>query len=352
MKRIWLLALLCMIPFAALAAASPTTGCEIPQTPFTPVLVTVSQSLGKEKVGNHQLEAPGLGKARAWGLQHADVLYEGLALQKKGKSVSTRFTALVYDDLVKGQAVSMGPVRSVREEQLLLRGEWQGTLAYCGGLDRLSDRAEELKQAEDQGQCLNAHRTEARPYFQRLKHGKAPDNLSLDVTRVYAQLSEECRSVHPGFSFADSFAYEDKPEQKNVFLQWGGKYNSFFTYDKTMGLYTRYVGTKKQNAASTVYLSKQDKEADEKKNLYTLTFANVIVQWTDYPETGGILPTPELVGQGEADYYLQGRHIHGSWYRADPHSPTVYLDDQGRPIQLTRGKTYIAHFPLFGQVDE
>ena len=173
-----------------------------------------------------------------------------------------------------------------------------------------------------------------------------------DVTKVYAQVAQEYRSAHPGFSFADSFAYEDKPEQKNVFLQWGGKYNSFFTYDKTMGLYTRYVGTKKQNAASTVYLSKQDKEADEKKNLYTLTFANVIVQWTDYPETGGILPTPELVGQGEADYYLQGRHIHGSWYRADPHSPTVYLDAEGRPIQLTRGKTYIAHFPLFGQVDE
>lgn len=346
MKWIWLLALLCMIPFTALAAASPTTGCEIPQAPWKPVLVTISQNLGKEKVKNHQLEAPGLGKARAWGLQYADVLYEGLALQKKGKAVSTRFTALVYDDLVKGQAVSMGPVRSVREEQLLLREEWQGTLAYCGGLDRLSDMAEE------QAQCLDAHRTETKPYFQRLKPVKAPDNLCLDVTKVYAQVAQEYRSAHPGFSFADSFAYGDKPEQKTIFLQWGGKYNSFFVYDETAGLYTRYVGTKKQNTASTVYRSQQDKEADEKKNLYTLTFANVIVQWTYYPETGGILPTAELVGQGAADYYLQGRHIHGGWYRADPHSPTVYLDDQGRPIQLTRGKTYIAHFPLSGRISD
>lgn len=86
MKRIWSLALLCMIPFAAFAAASPTTGCEIPQNPFTPVLVTISQNLGKEKVGNHQLEAAGLGKARAWGLQHADVLYEGAGLAKEWKS--------------------------------------------------------------------------------------------------------------------------------------------------------------------------------------------------------------------------------------------------------------------------
>ena len=264
--------------------------------------------------------------------------------------VSTRFTALVYDDLAKGQAVSIGPVRSVREEQLLLREEWQGTLAYCGGLDRLSDRVGECKQAEAQGKCLNAHRPEAKPYFQRLKHGKAPDNLSLDVTKVYAQLSEECHSVYPGFTFTDASAYGNKPKQEMIFLQWGGKYNSFFVYDEMAGLYTRYVGTKKQNTASTVYLSQQDKEADEKKNLYKLTFANVIVQWIDYPETGEILPTPELVGQGEADYYLQGRHIRGSWYRADPHSPTVYLDDQGRPIQLSRGKTYIAHFPLFGQI--
>ena len=48
---------------------------------------------------------------------------------------------------------------------------------------------------------------------------------------------------------------------------------------------------------------------------------------------------------GIADIFIGGRYIPGYWVRESIDSPTVFLDDQGNEIQLTRGKTFIAHFP-------
>ena len=58
-----------------------------------------------------------------------------------------------------------------------------------------------------------------------------------------------------------------------------------------------------------------------------------------------IMPDMQAVGKGNADIFIGGRYIPGYWIREDVESPTVFLDDKGNELVLTRGKTFICHLP-------
>ncbi|HYM51384.1 MAG TPA: DUF3048 domain-containing protein [Candidatus Limnocylindrales bacterium] len=49
----------------------------------------------------------------------------------------------------------------------------------------------------------------------------------------------------------------------------------------------------------------------------------------------------ELTGTGKADIYVDGVVIHGTWYHPDPNVPAVYLDQNGEPITLPTGLTWV-----------
>lgn len=78
-----------------------------------------------------------------------------------------------------------------------------------------------------------------------------------------------------------------------------------------------------------------------------LAFHNVIVQFTRYVNTpfvdqsGAPVPEAELIGEGDAIILTGGTVVHGTWRRANVDEPTTYLDGEGRPVPLTRGRTWI-----------
>ena len=80
-----------------------------------------------------------------------------------------------------------------------------------------------------------------------------------------------------------------------------------------------------------------------------LTFSNVIVQRVEYtytPATTRSWPhSCRVSGKGNADIFIGGRYIPSYWVRESQDDPTVYYDDQGNEIQLSRGKTFIAQMP-------
>ena len=49
----------------------------------------------------------------------------------------------------------------------------------------------------------------------------------------------------------------------------------------------------------------------------------------------------ELTGTGKADVYVDGVVIHGTWYHPDPNVPAIYLDQNGEPINLPTGLTWV-----------
>jgi len=84
-----------------------------------------------------------------------------------------------------------------------------------------------------------------------------------------------------------------------------------------------------------------DKDTEEQ-----IGFANVIVQFTDITYNNSPdAPVVKMVGEGNADFFMAGKHVAGYWKRDDYTSRTVYYDADGNEISLQRGKTLVIVFP-------
>jgi hypothetical protein len=74
---------------------------------------------------------------------------------------------------------------------------------------------------------------------------------------------------------------------------------------------------------------------------------NVIVQFIPY----GTGADGDVMGTGEAWVFSNGQLIRGTWAKAYPPAPTVFLDAAGKPIELTPGRTWIELTPIGIPVD-
>jgi len=345
---------------------SPTTGMPYDTSArYMPMLVQISNSqanetfegsltfssaeklargeeLTKNDTKSKKVSSAGIGARAPWGGQYADIVYEGI-LYRDG---ATRITFLYNDALADGEEITAGPVRSARIGHVLLREEWGGGIAFCGG-----PKAEENNIAamfaelgsSDKGVAFNIE-TNVRPgeFNKRVKGVKAPDNLSVDAYGLQTLVPETTIATPHPFLFTDVSPYTDGYEMAySINLDWGHKkWISHFVYDEANNLYLRYSG----EAPYMSFASADDREED---NMEQLSFSNVIIQRVEYEYANNsrIMPVMQNVGKGNADIFIGGRYIPGYWVRESIESPTVYFDDQGNEIQLTRGKTFIGHFP-------
>ncbi|MBR4855407.1 MAG: DUF3048 C-terminal domain-containing protein, partial [Bacteroidaceae bacterium] len=55
-----------------------------------------------------------------------------------------------------------------------------------------------------------------------------------------------------------------------------------------------------------------------------ITFSNVIIQGVTQNWKSADRPDPVLIGTGNADYFMGGKHIAGVWEREDYNSRTVF----------------------------
>jgi hypothetical protein len=76
-----------------------------------------------------------------------------------------------------------------------------------------------------------------------------------------------------------------------------------------------------------------------------ITFNNVIVQYVDYNWISFTRPNPKLIGSGNADYFMGGKHIAGVWDRQNLTDRTVFYGPDGNEIELQRGRTLIIMMP-------
>lgn len=298
--------------------------------------------LDKNDTKSKKVSSAGIGARTPWGGQYADIVYEGI-LYRDG---ATRITFLYNDVLAEGIQVTAGPVRSARIGHVLLREEWGGGIAYCGG-----PRAEENNiaamfaelGASDKGVAFNIETNVRKGQFnERVQGVRAPDNLSVDVGGLQSLIPTSTVATPHPFLFTDVSPYTDDYDMAySINLDWGHKkWISHFVYDEANNLYLRYSG----EAPYMTFAAANDRSEE---NMEQLSFSNVIIQRVEYKYTNNnrIMPVMQSVGKGNADIFIGGRYIPGYWVRESTESPTVFFDDEGNEIQLTRGKTFIAHFP-------
>ncbi len=321
---------------------SPTTGMPYDTDAlYLPMLVQISNPEGSEKINGKKVSSAGIGERAPWGGQFADIVYEGI-LYRSGQ---TRITFLVNDAFADGNPTSIGPVRSARIGHVLLREEWGGGIVYSGG-----PRAEENDiaamfaelGASDKGVTFNLLDGKYQEFKYRVKGVKAPDNYNVDLIGIRSLIpATTVAKPHP-FLFTDVSPYVEGYEMAyNIHMDWGHKrYISHFYYDEANNLYLRYSG----DAPYMTFASAEDRSEENEEQL---AFSNVIIQRVPYEYTNNnkIMPVMLSVGKGNADIFIGGRYIPGYWVRESIDSPTIFLDDQGNEIVLTRGKTFIGHLP-------
>jgi hypothetical protein len=321
---------------------SPTTGLPLGEGWYYPVMVQISNPEDTVKYNGKNVTAAGIGNRAPWSGQYADLVYEGI-LYREGQ---TRITFLYSDSLYDGQPTSAGPVRSARIGHALLREEWQGGIVFMGGPrvpgNNIVETFQELG-AIEKGGVFNLDTNKYNDYWHRVDGLKGPENVTIDPVAVRETVPEEYRNATPHpFLFVDFSPYTEGYEQAySINLDWGHKrYISHFYYDESNNLYLRYSG-------DVPYMSFDCVEDRSEENAEQLSFSNVIIQRVPYEfvNNNKVMPKMLAVGQGNADIFIGGRYIPGYWVRESVESPTVFFDDQGNEIQLTRGKTFIAHFP-------
>lgn len=296
---------------------STTTGLPFTGT-YVPVLVVIDNAPGAHP---------------HWGVGQADVIYQ---VPNMG-SGATKLLALFADNTPE----EAGGTRSTRTPFVDVAAGWGAAFVYAGS------PGTGVKQAANvplQMRNLGMKRTDVlfdtltnNDFSHRIRGYEPPHNLSVHVRQIKDIALQRGIEFEPrGFLFGDERPTGGLSAQFIEVLHFGnsaktasnGASAATFTWDEATGAYTR-------SNSSGLYVDRDNPSVG-------IPFANVIVQRTRIGSVeGGYVTTPEAVGSGAAEIFIGGRYIAGAWVRKSIDSRTVFLDEQGNEIALSRGKTFI-----------
>ena len=342
------------------AGESPTTGrqladLEIPKGAaglavtgrYMPMMVQISNPL------DDKTKASGCGNRSPWGLQYADVIYE-LQLHVNGE---TRMSALFSDIIPE----AVGPIRSARMGNVWLREEWDCGFMYYGQQEykqtNVIDAFRDLG-ADNKGLLFPGTVGSGKPwksyyetYVSKRLHNsqlKKPNHVSGNAAEISKMIDPVMQATNHTWLFTDE-KYTGGDSGVKVYVNWGRKdTNSYFTYDADKDAYIRSVESAAKKSKPVVWAELESPEP--------LTFNNVIIQWAptvflgnDAPVVGNVKTTIKNTkgqtvsfdGEGNAEIFMNGRHIAGYWKRLGMNQRTVFYDENGQEIQFQRGTTFI-----------
>ena len=335
---------------------SPTTGrlladvAENAQDGFTGMAVTgrympILMQIDNTDGGIGYNDGKATGYRAPWGAQYADVIYEA-PLYKAG---DTRLTFL-FSDLMPTAA---GPCRSARLFHAWLREEYDGALIHYGQQELAGTNVVEAFKETGANKKANGmllfNGTDGmgkshpwKQYFSpyTLKNGAAltpPHHQSANVAAMSTLIPADYQAANHTWLFTDELPAEgDSAEMIHVNWSTGDNsvYNSILEWDEDNACYYRYMTDAKGNPQ--LYSSLNDVDPAE-----PITFSNVIVQFTEMDWVKTNQPKPTVLGTGNADYFMGGKHIAGVWGRDSLSDRTVFYGPDGNEIELQRGRTLI-----------
>jgi len=232
---------------------------------------------------------------------------------------------------------TVGPVRSARTSDLEIAGNMgMPYFAYSGangGVLRLVRDGPLIDMGVD--------RSEATAVYTRNQRGRGLHRFFLPTNEIY-------EAGRPGaMTPPQMFTYRDEDEVvtgevatgMNIAYAGGAATIVDYEWDAVAGGWKRT-----QNGRAHVM-------AD---SAVQLAPANVVVQFVPYSAsdfvdvTGSRSPEAEMVGEGEAWVFTDGKLVRGRWTRPTRDAVTSFTDAGGQPIGLTPGQTFIELVPSAG----
>jgi hypothetical protein len=237
------------------------------------------------------------------GISQATVVYE--------YEVEGRITRLLA--LFSSFPSKVGPIRSAREHSIMLAMENNIHYIYASGSKDNLERIADWNVKGTNG-LYSSHSS-----FYRDSARKAPHNFYVNLSTLNAAAASSQVVIRPAFiarqgTSAQSFS-----------LQYSGSYRVGYQYDATAGAYRRSINGQAQKDASGK----------------TIMARNIFVQYVPHPTDSKGRTTPQIIGSGAIDYYVQGQRFKGTWSKDSASSPTRFYYQDGQEIERIYGQTWI-----------
>ncbi len=270
-------------------------------------------------------------------LQQADIIYEAMA-----EGDITRFMCIFNDQ----KPTVVGPVRSARLYYINMQKEWDSPLVHYGGPDDSKSPSyiygESTKYIKVRVDGVKGTYSK---YFWRDKSRSAPHNVYTNLVKIQDELYDYTPNNRIHFSFSDNPGYSGDTvdtvslpyvtdKENFVTFQYDSAKDKFFRFEKGKAFEVRTVSEDENGKQSTV--------------TEPLSVQNLIVQYAQTyvrKNDGGGRRMVEMVGEGKCEYFIGGKYISGYWERESLDDSTQYYADNGLPIILKPGNTFIAVHP-------
>lgn len=295
---------------AAVKAVVPTT------VPSTLTGLPVKPSVNKRPVTGVMIENS-LDARPQSGLSAAGVVFEAVA-----EGGVTRFLALYQDQWPS----NVGPIRSARPYYIEWDMGFDAPYAHVGGsVDGLSDITK--WHVKDLNEFYNGS------YYHRISSRAAPHNVytSLATLNKLEKSKGYTSSKFSGFA-RKADAPLASPTARGISLYLSGPdYDVHYAYSRNTNSYKRWEGGAAQIDANT------------KKQLSPKVVIALVV-----PEHSGALDSSgayysdyDVLGSGKAYVFQDGGVTVGSWHKAGKSDQISFTDDNGNPIKLDAGQTWL-----------
>lgn len=286
--------------------------------------VMVAPEKANPVLGCVMVENAGFGGVRPQsGLSKASVVYEVIV-----EGGITRFMAVFTEP---DESTPIGPVRSARDTYLEFASEVDCAYVHAGGSYTAITALPELG-------LKHIDALMEGDYFERVDGKVAPHDLFTSSEKLFQAIEDHSWAGEENEPSYESWVFEDEPSNESeedatsVKIGYGGSYDVEYVYNEENNNYERYNGGELQS----------DDVTGE-----TLTTKNVIIE-----HVGEGIPLPEkgrinwvVTGEGDVEIYRGGKKIIGKWMKPDRLSRTTFVDENGDPIELERGNTWVDIVP-------
>ncbi len=265
------------------------------------------------------------------GLSKADVVYEVI----KEEYLETRFMAIFEGEFPE----KVGPLRSIRVPFVRIFNEWQTALVHYGGAGSVAQNGSKNPDSVNALALLQKSYVPYRfdavagindSYFFRTTDKAAPHNAYINLKEASQDFPDVWVKDHFKFDEEDISTSSDPATTIEIDYPTETANKVTYEFDTTKKVYNRFINEKEH--MDVLYDTQ-------------ITATNVIVQYLEHTEVNGYVLV-ELKYQGDADYFVNGKHITGYWVKDFEGDTTHWFTDDEEELVLLPGTTYIQIVPI------
>lgn len=292
-----------------------------PTSPLTGMAVSAEDA--KRPVTGVMIENTTFARPQS-GLKEAGVVYEAIA-----EAGITRFLALYQE----AKPANIGPVRSARPYYVDWAHSFDAAYGHVGGSP---DALAKIKTdgVKDLDQFYNS------AYYHRISSRDAPHNMYTNMTDLD---NAKQQKGWTSSTFTSWPRKKDAPAKaaaitaKTIdFAISGPTYNAHYDYAPETNTYNRSEG------------GEPHMDAESKTQLSPKVVIALVIPYS--LESDGYHSNYQLTGTGSMVVFQDGTATKGTWKRSDGASQYEFSDEQGHPLKLDAGQTWLTAVSKAGDI--